>query len=875
MKTPDEILEGISLSERNIGKGKLKIFFGMCAGVGKTYSMLLHTKELIINGHNVIIGYVETHNRPETSKLVDGLKILPRKKVNYKGIEVEEFDLERALELKPEYVIVDELAHTNVPGLKHSKRFQDVLELLDNGINVLTTLNVQHIESRSKTVEQITGITIQETVPDSVLEIAENIELVDLPIEELLQRLSEGKVYVPEKAKIAFQNFFKAGNLISLREMALRLTAEKVESDLVNYMSEKNIEGPWKAGDKLMVAVGASPFSAELIRWTRRMAYALKTQWYAVYVNTNVKVAEKQSEQLEKNLRLAKELGAEVITTADIDLVDGLIQIAKRNNISQIIIGKPAKYTLFNYLRHNNYIDRLIQESGDIDIYIVRPNQIKKNAVKKQKTISFSTPVKEYLISSLTIIILSTICFPLKDYLGYQSIGLILLFNLLIMPFYAGRGAIFFSALLNGLIWNYFFIPPLFTFEIGKLHDALTVLLNLVIAITAGLLVTRIRDQRVLVQSREKYNLALLNFTKELSNVSNKEEAIKIALNHIKMNFKVDSSFFDKNATLKFSSNNTLNFNEKELAIAKWSLENNRISGKFTDNLPASIGQYYPVTTNKAKLGVLCLILNSKLTIEEENLINNIIFQTASVYEKEESEEKVKQLMIETESKKLYDTLLDSISHEFRTPIAVISGSATSLLEKNISDNPNLVRNFADEIYLATRRLNILVENLLDITRLESGKLKLNRDLYDLNEVITEVLLQLKDIKENHKLVLDLKVKNPFSMIDYGFISQALFNILHNSFTYTPEGTTIVISTEKIGSDIKISITDNGEGLSNESMARLFEKFYRPPGTKAGGTGLGLSIAKGFIEAHNGTITVKSNNPNGLVFDIILPLNEQ
>ena len=351
MNTADEILEKINKKELKKSRGKLKIFFGMCAGVGKTYSMLLNAKELIKNDKNVLVGYIETHGRKETSDLLEGLKLLPRKKVQYKGIELEDFDLEKAIELKPDYILVDELAHTNIPDMKHSKRYLDVLELLENGINVLTTVNVQHIESRSRTVEQITGIAVQETVPDSIIEIADEIELIDIPIDELLVRLSEGKVYLPEKAKFASRHFFKAGNLISLREMALRLTAEKVESDLVDYMSEKNIEGPWKAGDKLMVAVGSSPFSAELIRWTRRMAYALKSQWYAVYVKTDIRESERSISQLEKNLRLAKELGAEVVTSADTDLVDGLLQIARRNNVSQIIIGKPAKYNFFNYLK--------------------------------------------------------------------------------------------------------------------------------------------------------------------------------------------------------------------------------------------------------------------------------------------------------------------------------------------------------------------------------------------------------------------------------------------------------------------------------------------------------------------------------------------
>jgi two-component system, OmpR family, sensor histidine kinase KdpD len=870
METPEEILEIINKTELKKIQGKLKIFFGMCAGVGKTYSMLQHGKDLLNSGKNIIIGYVETHGREETAKLVKGFSIIPRLKVNYKGINLEEFNLEKVLQLKPEYVIVDELAHSNIQGLKHSKRYQDVLELLDNGISVLTTLNVQHIESRSKTVEKITGIPIHETVPDSVIEIAENIELIDLPIEELLQRLSEGKVYVPDKAKVAFLNFFKTGNLISLREMALRLTAEKVESDLMYYKREKNIEQAWKANDKLMVAVGPSPFSAELISWTRRMAYTLKTTWYAVYVKTNIKLNDNEIEQLEKNLRLAKELGAEVITSADTDLVDGLLQIAKRHNISQIIIGKPAKYGIMNYIKKDNYIDRLIQQSGDIHVYIVRPSQLINNQVKKQRAINFTTSSREYFLSALSVILLSSICYPLMEYLGYQSVGLILLLNLLLMPFYAGRGAILISAVLNSIIWNFFFIPPLFTFEIGKLHDVLTLLLNLVIALTSGLLVTRIRKQKALVQIREKHTIALLNYTKELSKCLSKNEAISVALKHIDLNFNANSTFFDENAVPKLSSGEFLHFEDKEIAIVKWALDNNRISGKYTNNLPNSKGQFFPIVSKKSKIGVIYLLLSRKLSIEKENLINNMIEQLILVYEKEEAEEKVKKLIVEAESKKLYDTLLDSISHEFRTPIAVISGSSTSLLENNIIDKPELVRNFAGEIYLASKRLNILVENLLDITRLESGNLKLNKDLYNINEVITETLLQLKGINESHKIIFKLNATNPLILIDYGFISQAIFNILHNAFLYTHEGTNVIISSESNENDIIISIADTGMGLSDESMDRLFDKFYRPPGTKAGGTGLGLSIAKGFIEAHNGTLNVRKNEPNGLIFDIIL-----
>jgi two-component system sensor histidine kinase KdpD len=872
MQNPDEILARIKKAEQKKSSGQLKIFFGMCAGVGKTYAMLIHARQLLKSGKRIIVGYVETHGREETARLLNGLELIPRARVQYRGVEFEEFDLEKALELKPDYILVDELAHTNIPGLKHNKRFQDVLELIENGINVLTTLNVQHIESRSKTVEQITGTSVHETVPDSVLEIADSIELVDIPIEELQQRLKEGKVYIPEKALMAAGNFFKTGNLISLREMSLRLTAERVESDLVNYMSEQNIPGPWKAGDKLMVAVGPGPFSAELIRWTRRMAYTMKTNWYAVYVKTDIEISEKDREQLDKNLRLAKELGAEVITSADTDLVNGLIEIARRNNISQIIIGKPGKYNIINYLSRKNYVDRLIKESGNIDIYIVRPELIKNSEIKKQSQIKLNSKPKEYLWASLSVLFVAAVCFPLSDFIGYQSVGLIMLFNLLLLPFYVGRGAIIIGAVLNFLLWNFFFIPPLFTFEIAKLHDVLTLLLNMLVAITTGFLATKIRKQEELVRAREKHTHALLNFTKELSESSGKYDAISIALRHIDLNLKTSAVFFDSTFNPIMSSGETYQFDERELNIVKWTYDNNQIAGKFTGNLPTASGQYHPINTQRKKIGVLCILNSRKFTIEEESLINNIISQLASVYENEESEEMLQKLQIETESKKLYDTLLDSISHEFRTPIAVVSGSATSLLEKNINENSDLVSNFANEIFIASKRLNLLVENLLDITRLESGHLRMNCQACNINDIITDVVSQLKDEGNKYSVELDLSPDIEISIIDYGFVTQAFFNILHNSFTYPPAGSTINIKTRNVKKMINILIADNGSGLNDESLKRLFEKFYRPPGTKAGGPGLGLSIAKGFIEAHNGKIEVRQNSPNGLIFDILIPV---
>jgi two-component system, OmpR family, sensor histidine kinase KdpD len=875
MRTPDEILESIKKNESKTTQGRLKIFIGMCAGVGKTYSMLLHARDLAAAGHRVLIGYIETHGRQETEALLAGLEVLPRKKISYRDRVFEEFDLEKALAFKPDYIVLDELAHTNIPDSRYLKRYQDAVELLENGINVLTTLNVQHVESRSKTVEQITGAPVYETVPDSIIDLSEDIELIDLPIEELLQRLSDGKVYLPAKAELAARNFFKTGNLISLREMALRLTAEKVEEDLIDYMSEMNIVGPWKAGDKLMVAVGASPFSADLIKWTRRMAFSLKAPWYAVYVNTNTKNIDKSSVQLESNLRLAKELGAEVITTAHTDLVEGLLQVARTRNIAQIIIGKPLRYSILNYITRNNYIDRLIHESGNIDIYIVRPSNVKAETVKKHRSFQFTTGIRDYILASISVLIIGALCFPFKEWIGYQSVGLILLFNILLMPFYINRGAILWGALFNSLVWNFFFIPPLFTIEIGKTHDLLTLALSIVIAITTGMLASRIRAQKTLVQDRERNALALLDFSRELARSVNKAEALNTAIKHIENNFQAAVVFLNTNMEATSANIELRRIITNEAPIAKWSMETNKIAGRYTPNLPHAMATYYPVVSGETKLGVICVITETKLSIEYESLLMSIISQFATFYKKEETGERLKQMQMDAETKKLYDTLFDSISHEFRTPIAVITGSATCLQDNNIKNKPQLVDNFANEIYIASKRLNILVENLLDISRIDTGQLKLKINVRNLNDIISDTVSQLAEESFGKKVELEFENGELEVEVDYGLVLQALYNLLHNSLIHTPEGSLITVKTERRDKWAYVTITDNGYGIKEEDIKRIFERFYRPQGSKPGGAGLGLSIALGFIRAHNGELAVRSNLPSGLVFEIKLPLYDK
>ena len=498
--------------------------------------------------------------------------------------------------------------------------------------------------------------------------------------------------------------------------------------------------------------------------------------------------------------------------------------------------------------------------------------RLKSDDIKKSKSIKLLSKPKEYLYSLLSVVILSLLCFPFREYLGYQTVGLILLLNLIILPFFIGRGPIIFAALMNSVLWNYFFIPPLFTFEIDKLHDVMTLIINMVVALSSGFLSTKIRKQQELVKMRETHNLALLNFTQDLAQTKNKYDIIQTTLNHIDKNINSNATFINLDFVPIASTRELWDLTEKEKSIVKWSFENNQISGKFTENLPDSICQYIPIFGKDTKIGILAIYLTSKLSIEQENIINNYLTQMIGIFEKETSRELLQKMELTRESQKLYDTLIDSISHEFRTPIAVITGASSILFDDKVIENHKVVSELAKEIFSASKRIDLLVENLLDINRLESGQLRLNKSVISINEIIYDIVNQLTKENTDKKFKLNLDTSNPYLKLDYGFIRQAIFNILNNSCIYTPNNTTIEVLTEMKKNKCLIIIKDNGPGVSEEQLPKLFDKFYRIPNSITGGTGLGLSISKGFITAHQGKIVVVNNHPSGLLFTIELPL---
>jgi two-component system sensor histidine kinase KdpD len=878
---PDALLAAVQREEAREKRGKLKIFFGMSAGVGKTYAMLQAAHELKGRGINVIVGYIETHKRRETEALLEGLTVVPRIKREYKGVLVEEMDLDAILERHPEYVLVDELAHTNAEGSRHAKRYQDVLELLDNNISVYTTLNVQHVESLVDTVRQITGATVYETVPDSVLDIADDIELVDLPPEELLKRLNEGKVYSAERSVAALQNFFREGNLFALREIALRKTAERVGKQLQDYMQVNRIEGPWKTIDRLLVGISPSPYSEQLVRWTRRVASTMEASWIAVYVQTSRTLSTEDEERLKKNITLARELGAEeIITTADEDVANAFLRIARQKNVTQIVVGRSLGNPFLNFFRGGSLVDRLIKKSGDIDVYVAQGARADARA-KKGIRLQPRSPVQQYLFAAGVICAVSIACFLAGNVIDYRSVGMFLLFTVSLLALVVGRGPVLLAATLTAFIWDFFFIPPLFTFYISSSPDSLLVVMYFLIALIGGSLTTRIRAKEIAVRRREKQSLSLYALAKEINNADTIDDIVRASVIQIGMTFDVKVACFlrDKDGELSRVPHEASTMgvpDMKEWSVVSWVFENGKSAGQGTSTLPFAEATYYPLLTNDAPIGVIGISSGDEqpLVFEQEVLFQAYLNQIAPALEREILRKDAEQAHVLAESERLYKTLLSSISHELRTPLATITGAASSLMDEKTSDN-TLARNMLiGDIHHSAYRLNRLVENLLDMTRLESGMLKLNYDWCDVSDLLNVVTTNLKRELSNHTIKISMPTELPLIKIDFVLIEQAIANILLNAAQYTPAGTTLTLGAYAEAKNVVITVDDEGPGFSQEALKHVFEKFYRAPGTTSGGTGLGLSITRGFIEAHGGSVSVDNRPSGGARFVIRLPISE-
>jgi len=874
---PDELLAALTKKEEKSKRGKLKIFFGMCAGVGKTYSMLQAAHDEKKKGNDIVVGYVETHNRKETVALVRGFEIIPRKTIEYKSTSVEEMDLDAIIARNPQIVLVDELAHTNAPGSRHNKRYQDVQELLENGINVFTTLNVQRLESRTDTVAQITGVIIRETLPDSVFENSDDVELVDLTPDELLQRLSDGKVYTTERSKEAVNNFFRKGNITALREMSLRIVADRVDNQLHDYMQDKRIRGPWKSGLHFLVAIGVSPYSAGLLKWAKNMAYTMGANVEALYVETSQRLSNKDHEQLDLNINLAKQLGFKVRIVTNDDLVKAIVNFSQKENITHIIVGKSRVRSVRSLLKLGNFVNRLIKYSGNIDIYILgsdTPVEDKFNA--KAAIPPFTSNIRQYLIVSLIVILTSIVSYFVRDITGYQVISVIFLFMVSLLALFYGTGPVMLAATLSALIWDYFFIPPQFTLLIQKPLDILLLVLFFIIALVNGTLTSRVRRQEKKIRIREERTNALYQLTKDLNSISGFDDVIKVADDFINRYFKLESSIVVKNdlnqLEVKSIGKSTIQLTESEMSIINWVEKNSVKAGKFTNTLPSNEYTFYPLTGSSSTLGVIVVKQNIVFTHGEEQFWESSLDQIIGKYERELLRNATKKTFLISESEKLYKTLFNSISHELRIPLSTIMGSSETLLEQHLSES--IQKELYSEINIASIRLNRLVGNLLNMSRLESGRITPHPDWCDAQDLVNSVSESLKNELESFTFKTDIPTDFPVIYVDFGLMEQVLHNLILNATQHSPKGSIIEMKIEIAGDKLVIKIIDQGHGFPEEELASVFDKFYRGKDAKAGGTGLGLSIVKGFVEAHNGSVTASNGVNGGAVFTIKIPTKQ-
>lgn len=876
-RDPDALLASLQKEEAKQKRGRLKVFLGMCPGVGKTFAMLESAHRELRTGLDIVVGYAETHQRQETDSLLVGLPQIPRLELEYRGIRLTELNLDVILSRRPKIVLVDELAHTNVPGSRHPKRWQDVQELLSAGIDVWTTLNVQHVESRADTVRQITGAEIRETVPDSVLDDAV-MELVDLPPSELLRRLKEGKVYVADRAATATQNFFREANLTALREIALRLVADHVGVDTRQLRKGQAGAGTWKTSVRLMVAISPSPWSASLVRWTRRLADALQASWLAVYVEPPRPLRQEEQVRLTGNMELARQLGGEVLTTVDEDVVRGLLRSARENDATQIVFGKPGKMSRLGAWRSRQVLRRLVEYSGDIDVLVVRDDRMEAKSPSQPTRIHLESQGEQYLIALATCASVTALALVIQGWIGYQTVALIYLSAVVLLAMVVGRGPIFFAATSTALCWNFLFVPPLFTFRINGVHDSILFGMYFLVALATGQLTAKLRLQQAAEREREQRTAALYRLTRELASATDDAQVLGAAMKEVGAAFDADVGLMllspeGKQELVRYFACPWV-LDDKEEGVAAWAFHHDQPAGRFTDTLPQAAGLHWPLSAGGKPSGVMSLRFRSPraLSIQQRNLLESFIRQIALVIDRQKLRDGEMNAELISRSEQLSRTLLNSVSHELRTPISAIISATHALDDAGPLTKPQ--RGLIAEIEVASTRLNRVVQNLLGAARLQSGHMTPKLDWCDVTELVDVLIRSLGRQLETHTVTLQIPKVLPLIRADFVLLEQALNNLLLNAATHTPPGTPIELRVSAVGKHLILTVADHGPGLSSHELERVFDLFHRGPDAKPGGTGLGLPIVKGFIEAQGGRVTAANRAGGGAEFAIHLPIPE-
>jgi two-component system, OmpR family, sensor histidine kinase KdpD len=874
---PDAILARVKAEDNR--RGKLKIFFGMCPGVGKTYEMLQEARQRQAEGFRVLVGVVCTHGRVETQVLLEGLEQIPLKSVNYRGINLEEMDIDEILRRSPQLVLVDELAHTNAPGSRHPKRYQDVLEILSADIDVFTTLNVQHVDSRREDILAITRVVVGETVPDTILDEASEITLVDISPQSLHQRMAEGKVYVPDQVQAATNNFFKTENLTALREMALRLTTAHVNRNLRSLMLAKGLSGPTKSGERILVAVGVTPFSESLIRMSRRWAGMLDASWIALHVEGSKSLTEEDKERLMKNLALARQLGGEIIHQVGDDLAQVIIDVANKENVTQIIVGKSFEKKWERFLKVPTLADKLISLSGQIDVHMVRISTADKNFPVKPKEFLSKFRPREYGISFMMFAIATVVNMFLAPWAGYQMLGLMYLLTVVLSGVFLGRSAAFMLAALSALAWDFMFIPPKYTFGFKSSYDMGLLAMFFVTALMMGYVTSKLRRQKDIEQKQRLRSESLYELTRALALSTDIAQAMRVATSQINLLCQCKSCvlMIDENEQPLFANaiGDAIDMTDNQKGLVQWVVANKKAAGRFSDTLSQQPLMYMPLMSSGKVTAVLVIeLLNEKtLDLAQRTLLESYMALMRVMLEKDQLLKISREAKMKEDTQNLQSALLDNLSHELKTPLTIISGYMDALILYH--QWPKDAMELLEECRLACLRLTSGVDAVLDLTKLDTGNLSPNYAWCEVKDIITQALKQAASGSDEKRIHLDCPQGHLYVNADFYMITQSLKNIIHNALVHGPEGGDIDIHVRIMDQKIRISVIDQGEGISKETLAKIFDKFYRGAKTKKGGLGLGLSIARRFVQLNEGDVEAENLTPKGFMVTITLPMAEK
>ncbi len=862
-------------------RGKLTVFFGAAPGVGKTYAMLEAARREMEQGKAVVAGIVETHGRHATGELLLGLEILPRRSIDPRGVVRWELDLEAALSRKPQLLLVDELAHANAPGSLHAKRWQDVEDLREAGIDVFTTLNVQDLESLNDVVAQITSVVVHETIPDAVFDKADEVRLVDLPAEDLLERLAEGKVYLLPHAERAKDQLFKEGNLIALRELALRRTAERVDAQMRGYKVAHGILPTWHAGERVLVCVSPSPHSARLVRAARRMATSLHAELVGVYVETPsaLRMTRADRDRLAGNMRLVEQLGGDAVTIRGEDAAEETVRYARKRNVTKIVLGKPT-HSRWRDIVKVPFLDAVVRSSAEIDVYVISGQGEISPTRATDRTGAERFEARGYLASSAIVLVSATFARLVLPRGEIADVVMIFLLGVLLVATRFGYGPSIFAAITSVVAFDFFFVPPYYSFAISDLHHAVTFAVMFVVAIIVSHLTRRIRDQADSARRREQRNASLYAISRELGQASSREALLESAARHLRAAFaaKIVVLMPDAPNGLRavLADEDTFSTaDEDDLGVANWVWAHGRAAGATTDTLSSSRALYVPLNGARGRAGVLGVYAKDTSPLrdpDERQLLETFAGLIGSALERTELADEAKRARVRVETEQLRNALLSSVSHDLRTPLAVVTGAASALLDRRAPSDEATRRELLTTIHEEAERLNRLVRNLLDMTRLEAGALKTNKELAPVEEVVGAALNRLENKLISRSIETALPDDLPLVPMDSALVEQVIINLLENATKYTPANATIEISACAKDDVVETVVADHGPGIPREDAERVFDKFYRRRESEGGGVGLGLTICRGIITAHGGKIWVEEREGGGAAFHFTLPI---